>query len=121
MPAAAVRLHWVALVVVAACNGDKSDTTGTRETDEPEIETADTATEPEPDLTGNAGSIALVHWSPDAFNTDEAYFAVGLFVEDDFGIDNLASCLFASVQCVDAYPAIGDPGALAVDGLIYQE
>lgn len=112
---------WTVVLVLGGCTSDKSETdTDPPTTDDgPTIETADTATEqPLPDLTGLYGSIALVQWLPDAYN-EEANFTVGLFVDDDMGIVNLATCLLVGGQCIEGYPAVGDPGVEASDGAIY--
>jgi hypothetical protein len=96
-------------LVLGACAGDTDDdgkTTDTEDT-EPEPEpTADTA-RPDPDLTGNVGSIVIGHWPPDAIYTDPGYYGYGMFTDQDGGVQNLAACLLIGGPCVDAYPTGG--------------
>jgi hypothetical protein len=109
------------LFLLGACSGKEETEPGPQTTVTfDNEETADTSGEPEQDLTGMAGSIAIVHWGAGAYN-EATYFAYGVFVDDDLGIDNLTTCLFVGGACVTEYPAVGDPPVETEYATIYTE
>ena len=85
-----------------------ADTSATGDTGEIEIP-----------LSGPLASIVLGHWPADAHYPD-GYYAYGVFMDQDGGVQNLAYCLFLGTQCVDGYAPVGQSVQPGPDLLAFQ-
>lgn len=102
---------FILALAFAACDGKDKDTdpVETDETD-PAEDTFDSALVYE-DLTGQVGSVSLIHYPADA-RGEASYLAVGIFADDAAGLLDAAGCLIAGNPCLTSIGEVGGEATL---------